>query len=249
MKISVVINTFNAEKHLEQVLDSVKELDEIVICDMHSTDRTIEIAQKYNAKIVFHDNTGFVEPARNFAIQSANNEWVLLLDADEIATENLKSEIFKQINKNPNISAISIPRKNYFMGKFMHAAFPDYVIRFFRKNKIDWPKEIHSIPKIDGEILKLEKNPKIALEHLANDSVSDILKKMERYTDAEIERRKGQDVSYSKLIFSPLFRFIKSYFIKQGYKDGKAGFIFAFTKAHYKFYTLAKIFESKKNSS
>ena len=246
MKISVVINTYNGEKFLNQVLESVQEFDEIVVCDMHSTDRTLEIAKKYNANIVYHEPLKFVEPARNFAIQSAKNSWVLLLDADEVVPENLKKEIFKQFSENQDFAAIAIPRKNYFMGKFMHAAFPDYIIRFFRKDKIDWPKQIHSIPKIDGNIIKLKKDPNLALEHLANDSVSDILQKIDRYTEAEITRRKGQPVSYIKLIFSPMFRFVKSYIIKQGFKDGKAGFIFAFTKAHYKFYTLAKLLETKK---
>mgnify|MGYP003438244586 FL=1 len=90
MKISAVINTYNAEKHLEKVLDSVKEFDEILICDMHSDDATLAIAEKYKAKIIFHEKTGFVEPARNFAISQAKNEWVLLLDADETVSTELK---------------------------------------------------------------------------------------------------------------------------------------------------------------
>ena len=71
MKISVVINTYNAEKYLERVLEAVKGFDEILICDMYSTDNTIPIAQKYNCTIIYHENTGYVEPARNYAIQSA----------------------------------------------------------------------------------------------------------------------------------------------------------------------------------
>jgi len=68
MTISVVIHTYNSEKYLEECLESVKSVEEIVICDMHSTDRTIEIAQKYGAKIVYHENLGFADPARNFAL-------------------------------------------------------------------------------------------------------------------------------------------------------------------------------------
>ena len=84
--ISVVINTFNAERHLERVLRSVKDFDEILVCDMHSTDRTIAIAREYGCTIVYHDHTGFVEPARNFAIQSARHPWVLVIDAVQLVT-------------------------------------------------------------------------------------------------------------------------------------------------------------------
>jgi glycosyltransferase involved in cell wall biosynthesis len=83
MKITVAINTYNAAKHLEVVLESIKLVDEILICDMYSTDATIEIAKKYNARIISHEKVDYVEPARNFVIQNAYNDWVLLLDADE----------------------------------------------------------------------------------------------------------------------------------------------------------------------
>ena len=75
MKISVVINTFNSDRFLNQCLRSVEKFDEIVLCDMHSTDGTIAIAEKYGCRIVYHERTGIVEPARNYAIAQAENEW------------------------------------------------------------------------------------------------------------------------------------------------------------------------------
>ena len=96
-RISVVINTYNAEKHLEKVLDSVKQFDEIVICDMYSTDKTLEIARKYNCRIVYYKKEPFVEPARNFAIQSASYEWVLLVDADEVISDELRQYLYNFI--------------------------------------------------------------------------------------------------------------------------------------------------------
>lgn len=90
MKISVVIQTYNSEQFLERVLNSVKEFDEIVVCDMYSTDRTIEIARKFDCKIVYHKKTDFCEPARNFAIHSATYDWVLVVDSDEIVPADLK---------------------------------------------------------------------------------------------------------------------------------------------------------------
>ena len=88
-KISVVINTLNADRLLDKCLESVKEADEIIICDMHSEDKTIEIAQKFGCKIVYHERTGIVEPARNWAMEQACGDWILVLDADEIVTPEL----------------------------------------------------------------------------------------------------------------------------------------------------------------
>jgi hypothetical protein len=92
MAISVVINTYNAEKFLRRVLDSAKDFDEIVICDMESTDSTLDIAREYGCKIVTFPKGEYriVEPARTFAIQSAGSEWVLVIDADELVTPELR---------------------------------------------------------------------------------------------------------------------------------------------------------------
>ena len=76
-KISVIIHTYNNEKIIAECLEAVKNFDEIIICDMYSSDKTLEIAKKYNCKIVMHEKTEIVEPARNFAISQASNEWVL----------------------------------------------------------------------------------------------------------------------------------------------------------------------------
>ena len=91
MKISVVINTFNSDRFLNQCLRSVEKFDEIVLCDMHSTDGTIAIAEKYGCRIVYHERTGIVEPARNYAIAQAENEWVLVLDSDEVVPDALRN--------------------------------------------------------------------------------------------------------------------------------------------------------------
>ena len=92
-KISVVINTYNAARYLQKALEAAKEFDEIVVCDMESTDDTCEIARRYGCKIVTFPKNGItiVEPARNFAIQSATHKWVLVVDADEIITDELSA--------------------------------------------------------------------------------------------------------------------------------------------------------------
>lgn len=239
MQITVAINTLNAEKFLAQVLESVKKCDEILICDMHSEDRTLEIAKHYGAKVIFHERTGYVEPARNFLIQNAKNPWVLLLDADETVSEELLLELENRKNSGQE-QAFAIARKNYFMGRFMHGAYPDYNIRFFKRDLIYWPEEIHSNPQINGKVGKLPPLKHLAINHLANDSLDDILKKTNSYTNQEIQRRGAKKANILKLFFSPFGRFVKHYFIKKGFLDGVPGFLFATTKAHYKFYTVAK---------
>ena len=245
MKLSVVINTYNAEKLLARTLESVKDFDDILICDMYSTDSTVEIAKKYNARIIHHEKFDYVEPARNFAIQNALNQWVLLLDADELVSKKLILFLQETAKKNQFVG-VQIPFKNYFMGRWMRSAYPDYHLRFFKKENTFWPPEIHSKIQINGEIYKIPKNRKdLAIDHIANDSVETILRKNNTYSTAEITRRKSP-VTFGKLFFSPLFWFFKYYFIKGGILDGKEGFIFSCLKSHYKFSTLAKMYENKK---
>jgi len=100
-KISVVINTYNAEQHLKEVLESVKEFDEILICDMESTDRTLDIARQYGCRVVTFPKGDAVsaEPARTFAIQSAANHWVFVVDADELVTTELRNYLYQRISK------------------------------------------------------------------------------------------------------------------------------------------------------
>lgn len=117
--ISVVINTLNADRLLENVLESVRQADEIIICDMRSEDRTIEIAQKFNYKIVYHERTGIVEPARNWAMEQASGDWILVLDADEIVTPELWQFLKDYANNpKPNHFACTILEKPRWMGKF-----------------------------------------------------------------------------------------------------------------------------------
>lgn len=249
-KISVVINTYNAEKHLTTVLESVKDFDEVIVCDMRSEDSTISIAEKYGCKIVYCERHSYVEPVRNFAISQAANEWILVIDADETVPKELKNYLYK-IAETPNLGGVYIPFKNYFIDSYMRSAFPDFKLRFFRKEGANWPIDIHSTVKVIGDIIKIpRKRIDLASEHLANDSVTTILAKNNNYSTQEVHRRKNKKITWIKLLFSPFFWFVKYYFIKKGILDGKKGFIFSILKAQYKFSCLAKVYEyQQKNHS
>lgn len=244
--ISVVINTYNAEKYLEEVLESVKQFDEIILCDMHSTDRTIDIAQKYNCTIIYHEYTGYVEPARQYAVQAAKGEWIFIVDADELVPKDLHDYLYEQINQTDCPNGIKIPRKNYFMGRFMRCTYPDYILRFFRKENTICPPEIHKQPIVSGKIIKApSSDKKLAFIHLANDSVKTILNKANNYTEYELAKRAKKKYSLFALINETLFRFFKLYILKGAILDGKAGLAYAGLFAFYKYITIAKTWEKK----
>lgn len=249
MKISVVINTYNASRHLQQVLDAVKEFDEILICDMESTDNTLQIAQEFNCRIITFPRGKYniVEPARDFAIKQATHPWILVVDADEIVTPELKKYLYHRIQEKNCPAGIYIPRKNYFMGQFMHCHYPDHILRFFKKEGTEWPPVIHVSPRVQGELYKIpKKQQELAFIHLANDTVSDIIRKTNQYTTNEIDKKKNKKYGVCAFLYRPFFRFFKAYILKGGIRDGKAGFIKAGLEAYYQFAILAKITEAQK---
>lgn len=249
-QISVVINTYNAEKFLREVLDSAKGFDEIVICDMESTDHTLDIAREYGCRIVIFEKQDHhsAEPARTFAIQSATSEWVLVVDADELIPENLKNYLYTQIQKPDCPAGIYIPRKNYFMGRFMHCHYPDYLLRFFHREGTVWPPYVHTFPIVKGKLAKIPRQQSnMAFVHLANDGVRDILRKTNEYTENEIEKKRNKQYSILALLYRPFFRFFKAYILKGGIRDGREGFIRACLEGNYQFIMLSKIIESRKS--
>lgn len=248
-KISVVINTYNAEEHLREVLESVKAFDEIVVCDMESTDSTLDIAAEYGCKIVTFPkgNYNIVEPARNFAIQSASNDWVLVLDADEVVQPDLVKYLYDEIQKPNCPDGLCITRKNYFMGRFMQSFYPDYILRFFRKSLTDWPPIIHVQPNVNGRVGHIpQKRTELALEHLADESINSRISKINIYTNNELVRKADKHYGTISLLWRPFFRFFKAYILKGGIRDGKPGFIRAVYEGIYQFVLVSKMEERKR---
>lgn len=259
-KISVVINTYNAQQHLRRVLDSVRGFDEILICDMESTDSTLDIAREYGCTIVTFPKRDYVsaEPARTFAIQSAKHDWVLIIDADELVTPELHDFLYAHVRKHTGSSAADfiaglwIPRKNYFMGQFMHAFYPDFLLRFFIKEGTVWPPNVHTFPEVKGRCEKLPRNRKdLAFIHLADDDMFTCIRKINQYTQNEVEKKSGEQKHYGvgALIWRPFFRFFKAYVLKKGFLDGKAGLVNALIQAVYQIVTVGKIIENEKRSN
>lgn len=249
-KISVVINTYNAEQHLQRVLDAVKDFDEVLVCDMESTDSTLEIAQKNGCRIVTFPKADHksAEPARTFAIQSASSPWVLVVDADEIVTPELREALYHHIRQEKAAEGLYIPRLNQFMGKTMKCAYPDYQLRFFIREGTEWPPYVHTFPKVNGRLDYLPKEQKEqAFVHLANDSIHTIMEKDNRYSDNDVDKKAGKNYGAGALLWRPFWRFFKCYVMEGGWRDGIHGLIYAGLKGVYQFELVAKIIEKKQS--
>lgn len=246
MKISVIINTYNAATHLERVLDSVKGFDEVVVCDMESTDDTVEIVRRRGYRVVTFPKgeCNIVEPARNFALEQASHPWVLVVDADEVVPEALRRYLYERIQEPDCPAGFYIPRKNYFMGRFMHCLYPDTILRFFKREGVYWPPLVHATPQVPGKVEVIPgKRRELAFEHLANDGVAEILNKTNVYTGNEVVKRLDRNYTFIAFFYRPLFRFGVVYFLRGGFRDGWPGFIKATLEAYYQFIILAKLKE------
>lgn len=249
-KISVVINTLNEEKNLPRALASVKKIaDEIVVVDMHSIDRTVEIAKKVKAKVYSHKKTGYVEPARNFAIDKAQGDWILIVDADEELPESLVKKL-KQIVKNPKADYYRLPRKNIIFSKWIKHSrwWPDYNIRFFKKGNVSWSEIIHAVPETHGKGLDLPPEENYAITHYHYQTIEQYVERINRYSTehAKLKVIDGYEFIWSDLIKKPTNEFLSRYFQGEGYKDGLHGLALAGLQAFSEFTLYLKIWQQEK---
>lgn len=235
-KISVVLATFNEEKNLPHCLESVKDLaDEIIIVDGSSKDKTVEIAKGFGAKVIVTDNPQIFHINKQKAIDKATCDWILQLDADERLDEQLRKEI-KEAIKNSTINGYWIPRKNWFLGRFLMKGgiYPDYTLRLYRNGKGRLPqKDVHEQAVVEGETGHL-KNPLI---HIADPSFTRYLTRYNRYTDLIAKQLEDKKIGYNPimaikyLLLLPIWWFLMTYIRHKGFMDSWQGFVFSFFSA------------------
>lgn len=246
-KISVVINTLNEEKNIERAIKSVQWADEILVCDMHSDDDTAVIAKKLGAKVIFHKRTGYVEPARNFAISKAEGDWIFILDADEECPEPLAKRLQEMVSKNIVSTFVEIPRKNLIFDKWVKSSgwWPDYNIRFFKKGAVTWNNQIHRPPKTEGQGIKLPEEERWAIIHYHYTSVEQFIERLNRYSGIQAKelRDKGIDFTWTDLIQKPLREFLSRFFAQRGFEDGVHGLVLAFLQAFSELVVYLKLWE------
>jgi len=237
MSLSVVLATYNEEENIKACLESVKKIaDEIVVVDGGSKDNTAAIAKDLGAKVFVTSNPAIFHINKQKAIDKATKEWILQLDADERVTDELSREISEVIEKKVTMNGYWIPRKNYFLGRYLKKGgqYPDYTLRLYRKGKGKLPqKSVHEQAVVEGEVGYL-KNP---LLHNADPSFSRYLLRFGRYTDLisdELQDRKigfNPFIALQYLFLLPFWWFLLTYIRHKGFVDSWQGFVFSFFSA------------------
>jgi glycosyltransferase involved in cell wall biosynthesis len=242
MSISVVVITKNEADAIERCLRSVGWADEVIVLDSGSTDRTVEISQKMGARVsVTADWPGF-GPQKNRALAQATGDWVLSLDADEWVTQDLRDEILRTISNPDGTLAFRVPRLSSFCGRSMRHSgwWPDYVTRLFRRGAARFSDDVvHERVIVEGKTGTL-------CEPIMHDTFVDLdelLQKMNNYSSlaAQEMRRGGRRVGLAGAVLRGLWAFIRTYFLRGGFLDGREGFMLAVATAEGTYYRYAKL--------
>ncbi len=253
--VSVIIVTKNEEKNIRDALESVKDFEDIVVVDSFSNDNTIDICKAYTDRVFQHEWQGYAKQ-KQMAVDLAAGPWVLILDADERVTPELKNEIALKTSSHTShltphdCNGYYLPRKNYFLGKWIRHSgwWPDHTLRFFRKDvSYVEQREVHEKVVVKGQ-LGYFKNP---LEHYTYRTISEYIKKMENYSTLSAKEilLKNPMSSISlifRMLISPPFTFLKMLLLKQGFRDGIHGFILAVLYSFYTFLKYANAWEKTK---
>jgi len=240
MKLSATIITFNEERNIARVIESLRCADEIIVLDSGSTDRTIEIAEKLGARVIEGDWPGYARQ-KNLAAEKAENDWILSLDADEALSEALEAEIWHIKKSGAEFDAYTMPRLANYLGKWIHHSgwHPDRKVRMYNRAKAQWIGEfVHESVKVEGAIGHLEGN----LLHFTCDTLSEHLKTLDRYTTLAAQQIvwEKKQITWFRLVFEPPFTFFRTYFLKRGFLDGIEGLAIANMAALYTFLKYAK---------
>ncbi len=245
VKISGVVITYNEEKNIERCLISMlKVCDEILIIDSNSVDKTIEIAQKYNVKIVEQSFLGYTKQ-KNFAIEQASFDCILSLDADEVLSDKLVNSIL-QVKSLWNFDGYEMNRLTNYCGKWVRHCgwYPDRKIRLFDRRKASWiGGNLHekmtmntgaSLSRIKGDLL-----------HYSYYTIDDHLKQVEKFTKISSQElfQKGYCPSCFKVAISGPVKFFRDFILKLGFLDGYTGFRISFISSFATFLKYARVKE------
>ncbi len=250
IRISAVIVTFNEEKNIRECLESIKWVDEIIVVDSFSRDRTAEICRQYTEKVIQKKWPGHVKQ-KQFALELARGDWILSLDADERLSKEAAKEIKTRVlNGSPSCDGFIFPRQSHYLGRWIsHGGwYPDSKLRLVRRGKAVWSgNDPHdklilngTAGHIGGKIL-----------HYVYSDISQQLKTVDSFSgiSAEQWKKEGKKCNLFLLLFRPPVRFLEMYLWKRGFMDGMPGFIIAVVSAYYVFLKYAKLWELEKIKS
>ncbi|MES2728273.1 MAG: glycosyltransferase family 2 protein [Bacteroidota bacterium] len=230
MELSIAIITHNESLNIERCINSVKGIaDDIIVVDSYSTDNTVALAQQMGARVVLQKFLGHIEQ-KNFAISQAKYPFILSLDADEAIDETLLNEIKAIKNNTARADGYLINRFNNYCGQWIkHGAWQsDIKLRLWDSTKGKWAglnphDKFEMIPDANIQPLRGQ------ILHWSYTSVEEHKGKVEYFSTiaAQAYFNRGKQSSYFKIVFSPLFRFVRDYIFKLGFLDGKYGLIIA----------------------
>ena len=232
--ISVLIITLNEENQMKSLLADLNFVDEIIVVDSFSTDKTKAICESFE-KVTFVQNKFENYPSqRNFAISQAKNDWILFLDADERLTPELKNEILATINTNEKFSAFLFFRTFMFEGEVLHFSGNqnDKIFRLFDKNQVKYTTDqlVHEKLEVNGKISILKNK----LIHYSYSNFQAYKSKAIRYGKLKAQEKFKKNRKHSVLLhfMHPVYNFLFNYLIRLGFLDGKKGLIICYLNAY-----------------
>lgn len=246
-KYSVYVIAYNDEPNMRACLESVAWADELIVVDSHSTDRTAAIAGEFTDKVHQVDFQGFGR-LRNQAVTYCSHDWVFSLDSDERMTPDLREEIQRVLDAGPQSDAYFVPRKNFFLGRWIRHCgwYPDYrQPQLFRKDRFRYREElVHEGFDCQGPVGYL----KAAAVQIPFRDIDHFLSKHDRYSDLMAQRmnERGRRFSAPQLVTHPIGTFLKMYLLRRGFRDGMPGLILSGLYAYYTFVKYAKLWELNK---
>jgi glycosyltransferase involved in cell wall biosynthesis len=245
MKISASIIVFNEEDNIAELCETVSWADEIVIVDSNSTDRTVEIARQFTDKVFNREFLGYKDK-HDYADAQTTGDWIFWIDADERVTPELREAVEKLKLSDPQDlpDGFWIARQTKHLGRWIkHSGwYPDYQMRFYRKSASYWGGiPPHETARVTGRTEILEGK----FLHFPKGDLSKHHHKVDYYSTiaAEYLHNKGVKAGGFHMFFRAVSGFIRSYIVKQGFRDGVPGLIIAMFAAYSVFLKYAKVWE------
>jgi glycosyltransferase involved in cell wall biosynthesis len=240
--LSVVVITLNEERNIAACLETVSWADEMIVLDSGSSDSTVSLASQYGARVATRPFTNYAQQ-KNAVLDMATCDWVLSLDADERLSAQLAAEIRQAIASPGDAVGFLLPRLDLMLGRWIHHGlwWPQHKLRLVRRGQGEWLGNVHEVLQVKGLVRRLH----APLLHYANDSISDIVRKMNRYTSMEAEawHAAGIRPSLWKMLLYPPALFVYCFIVRFGWLDGMAGLTLALLMAYYTFIKRAKLWE------
>ncbi len=242
----------NEESQIKRCLESVSWCNEIVIVDSGSTDRTLEICKQFSDKILFRSWTGYVEQ-KAYALQQCTSDWVLNIDADEEVSDELKNEIINLLQQDKKeripFNGFQCSRVVFYLNRWWRHGgwYPEFRLRLCRRTDTSWGGvDPHEKALVQGATKKL----KGELYHYTYSDMKDQINRLNKFSTSAAKSifNHGHRTNVLEILGRPIFRFMKFYLFKQGFRDGTSGLIVALIESYYVFLKYAKVWELQREA-